>query len=231
MREVTASAIADEVGMHKSAMLRYFETREDIFLRLAGDAWAEWSTAVRAELEDLAARPAAGRREGDQTAHEVAAVLARSLVARPLFCDLLAHTPLTLERNVSLERVKELKMRAIAAVAEVGSALCTVTPLRPTRRAASSHRHLDGRSDVADGRPRHAATRLLRIRTRPRPRRRRRRAPTDRRHRSPDHRLCHALDPARVGVRQVLSGVTSRNRRRKADGLTSCPANTGAERG
>jgi AcrR family transcriptional regulator len=129
VREVTASAIADEVGMHKSAMLRYFETREDIFLQLAGEAWGEWSTAVRAELEDLAARPAAGRREGDQTAHEVAAVLARSLTARPLFCDLLAHTPLTLERNVSLERVKAFKTRAIAAVAEVGSALCTVTPL------------------------------------------------------------------------------------------------------
>jgi len=125
VREVTASAIADEVGLHKSAMLRYFETREDIFLQLAADAWGEWSTAVRAELEDLAAR-----HERDQTAHEIAAVLAHSLVARPLFCDLLAHTPLNLERNVSLEKVKAFKTRALAAVAEVGSALCTVTPLR-----------------------------------------------------------------------------------------------------
>ena len=43
---------------------------------------------------------------------------------------LLAHTPLNLERNVSLEKVKAFKTRALAAVAEVGSALCTVTPLR-----------------------------------------------------------------------------------------------------
>jgi AcrR family transcriptional regulator len=129
VREVTASAIADEVGMHKSAMLRYFETREDIFLQLAADAWGEWSTAVRTELEDLAARPAAGRHEWDQAAQEIAAVLAHSLVARPLFCDLLAHAPLNLERNVSLEKLKEFKTRALAAVAEVGSALCTVTPL------------------------------------------------------------------------------------------------------
>lgn len=140
VREVTASAIADEVGMHKSAMLRYFETREDIFLQLAADAWDEWSTAVRAELADLAGRPAvarpavarpiAGRHGRDQTAHEIAALLARSLVARPLFCDLLAHTPLNLERNVSLEKIKAFKTRALAAVAEVGSALCTVSPLR-----------------------------------------------------------------------------------------------------
>ena len=129
VREVTASAIADEVGMHKSAMLRYFETREDIFLQLAADAWGEWSTAVRTDLEGLAARPAAGRHEWDRTAQEIAAVLAHSLVARPLFCDLLAHSPLNLERNVSLEKLKAFKTRALAAVAEVGSALCTVTPL------------------------------------------------------------------------------------------------------
>jgi AcrR family transcriptional regulator len=130
VREVTASAIADEVGMHKSAMLRYFETREDIFLQLAVGAWDEWSAAVRGELENLTARPSAGRQEWDQTAREIAAVIAHSLVSRPLFCDLLAHTPLNLERNVSLERVREFKTRAIAVTAEVSSTLCTVTPLR-----------------------------------------------------------------------------------------------------
>ncbi|WP_194916776.1 TetR family transcriptional regulator [Catenulispora rubra] len=132
VREVTASAVADEVGMHKSAMLRYFETREDIFLRLAAEAWGEWSTAVRAELEALDAGPAAavGRHEQDDAAHAAAAVLAHSLVSRPLFCDLLAHTPLNLERNVSFERVKAFKTRAIAAVAEIAATLCTVTPLR-----------------------------------------------------------------------------------------------------
>ncbi|MFI1919635.1 TetR family transcriptional regulator [Nocardia sp. NPDC020380] len=128
VREVTASAIADEVGMHKSAMLRYFETREDIFLQLAADAWGEWSSAVRVELEDLAA---GGRHDWDQAAaHEVASVVAHSLVARPLFCDLLAQTPLNLERNVSQEKVKAFKLRALAAVAEIGSALCVVTPLQ-----------------------------------------------------------------------------------------------------
>ncbi|GAB2539756.1 TetR family transcriptional regulator [Nocardia heshunensis] len=130
VREVTASAIADEVGMHKSAMLRYFETREDIFLQLAADAWDEWSLAVRAEIDDFAARSTGERREWNPSAaDDAAAILARTLVTRPLFCDLLAQTPLNLERNVSQEKVKAFKIRALAAVAEIGAALCTVTPL------------------------------------------------------------------------------------------------------
>ncbi|WP_194894280.1 TetR family transcriptional regulator [Catenulispora pinisilvae] len=130
VREVTASAVADEVGMHKSAMLRYFETREDIFLQLAADGWGEWSAAVRADLDALAAGSGFGHQAWDRAGYEVAAVVAHSLVTRPLFCDLLAHTPLNLERNVSMAKVKAFKTRALAAVAEVGAALCTVTPLR-----------------------------------------------------------------------------------------------------
>ncbi|MFI9560291.1 TetR/AcrR family transcriptional regulator [Nonomuraea endophytica] len=122
VREVTVTAIADEVGMHKSAMLRYFETREDIFLHLAADGWRDWSAEVR---EQLAAMPPC------PDAHAIAALLARSLVARPLFCDLLAHTPLNLERNVSTDTVRSFKTVAIAEVTQIGGALCTVAPIGP----------------------------------------------------------------------------------------------------
>src|SRR6201996_4899371 len=91
------TAILDAaVGMHKSAMLRYFETREQIFLRLTALGWREWSAALRQRLGELPPAPAA-------PAAEVAAAFADSLVARPMFCDLLAQAPLNLERNVSLE--------------------------------------------------------------------------------------------------------------------------------
>src|ERR1700722_18306010 len=39
IRQVTLTEIAEAVGMHKSALLRYFETREEIFLRLTGAGW------------------------------------------------------------------------------------------------------------------------------------------------------------------------------------------------
>ncbi|GAA1939372.1 TetR/AcrR family transcriptional regulator [Kitasatospora viridis] len=119
VRAVTLTDIAAVVGMHKSAMLRYFETREEIFLRLAAGEWVQWSQDVRNRLGELdGARPA-----DPGTPIAVAAVLADSLVARPLFCDLLAHTPLNLERGVSFTAVRSFKLIAIGEVGAVGTAL------------------------------------------------------------------------------------------------------------
>ncbi|MFD0339109.1 TetR family transcriptional regulator [Streptomyces sp. NPDC127117] len=128
VREVTVTAIADEVGMHKSAMLRYFETREDIFLRLAATAWHDWSADVRGRLEPVTPCPDVRSREWDRAAWSIASALAQSLVARPLFCDLLAHTPLNLERNVSTDIVRTFKSGAIAEVEKISAALCAITP-------------------------------------------------------------------------------------------------------
>ncbi|WP_433293414.1 TetR/AcrR family transcriptional regulator [Actinoplanes sp. CA-030573] len=99
VRDITLTDVAAAVGMHKSAMLRYFETREQIFLALTAEGWRDWSAAIRAALDAAEAEP-----------EHVAAAIARTLVERPLFCDLLAHAPLNLERNVSLEAVRDYKM-------------------------------------------------------------------------------------------------------------------------
>ncbi|HEX3547226.1 MAG TPA: TetR/AcrR family transcriptional regulator, partial [Mycobacterium sp.] len=115
---VTLTDIADAVAMHKTAMLRYFETREEIFLRLAAEAWQEWSAALCRDLGTLAA---------PQTA-EVAAAIAGTLSSRGLFCDLLAQTPLHLERNVSLDAVREYKLITLAEVDRLVSAIRAVLP-------------------------------------------------------------------------------------------------------
>jgi AcrR family transcriptional regulator len=113
IREVTLTDIAAEVGMHKSALLRYFETREQIFLDLTAEGWREWSAALRAEL---------GRHER-ATAPEVADAFAATLSARPLFCDLLAQAPLNLERNVSVEAVRAFKLVTLEEVDRIGAEL------------------------------------------------------------------------------------------------------------
>jgi AcrR family transcriptional regulator len=113
---VTLTDIADAVAMHKSAMLRYFETREEIFLRLAAEAWQEWSAALCRDL---------GRLVGAGTA-DVAAVIAGTLASRGLFCDLLAQTPLHLERNVSLDVVREYKLATLGEVDRIVSAIRAV---------------------------------------------------------------------------------------------------------
>src|ERR1700759_879081 len=85
IRRVTLTDIATAVGLHKSAMLRYFETREQIFLKLTAAGWRDWSAELREQL---------GRLAPGAPALAVAEAFADTLTARPMFCDLLAQAPL-----------------------------------------------------------------------------------------------------------------------------------------
>ena len=116
---VSLSGIAAAVGVHKSALLTYFGTREEIFLRVAEPEWREWAQAV---VADLRAAPA-----GDPQEH-VVTVLGRSLDERPLLCQLLIHTALTLERNVSLDAVRSFKTATGAALDTVADAVHRALP-------------------------------------------------------------------------------------------------------
>ena len=118
VREVTLSDIARAVGIHKSALLRYFETREQIFLELTGRAWGDWKEATTTALAVVA--------PGDADA--VAAALARSFVARPLLCDLIPHTALNLERHASIEAVHAYKLTSLGAVDAVAKVLARPLP-------------------------------------------------------------------------------------------------------
>jgi AcrR family transcriptional regulator len=114
IRTVTLTDIAQAVGLHKSAMLRYFETREQIFLKLTAAGWRDWSAALRQELGQLEAGAPAGT---------VAEAFAQTLTARPMFCDLLAQAPLNLERNVSLDSVRSFKLVTLEEVAAISAEL------------------------------------------------------------------------------------------------------------
>jgi AcrR family transcriptional regulator len=116
VRSVSLADIADRIGIHKSALLRYFETREQIFLELTGRSWTEWAQSVRAELH------------APEAIDTVAEVVARSFVERPLLCDLIPHTALNLERNVSVEGVRRYKLTALAAVRDAADAVHQVLP-------------------------------------------------------------------------------------------------------
>ncbi|WP_256788583.1 TetR family transcriptional regulator [Frankia sp. AvcI1] len=129
VRQVTLTDIAAAVGMHKSAMLRYFETREEIFLRLTAEGWREWAPAVCASLRALT-RPVADA-SAPADADAVAAVFASTLAARALFCDLLAQAPMNLERNVSVARVREFKLTTRGALAEIVAAVREALPGLP----------------------------------------------------------------------------------------------------
>ena len=112
IRQVTLTDIADAVGMHKSALLRYFETREQIFLNLTAAGWRDWSPRLRADLESCPPEAAGAAR-----------AFAETLVARPMFCDLLAQAPLNLERNVSIDSVRAFKLVTLEEVEAITAVL------------------------------------------------------------------------------------------------------------
>ncbi|HVT67503.1 MAG TPA: hypothetical protein VHF26_07135 [Trebonia sp.] len=101
----------------------YFETREQIFPELTAGAWREWTAALHAELDD--APPGSPVSESSAL---VAVVFARSFGGRPLLCDLIAHTPLNLERNVSPGAVRGYKLTSPGAVDEAAALVRRVLP-------------------------------------------------------------------------------------------------------
>jgi AcrR family transcriptional regulator len=135
VRNVSLADIGAQVGIHKSALLRYFETREQIFLELTAGAWRDWAAGLHAALDDLAAAPAAhgpgsapAAVLAPAAAELVANAVAGSFGERPLLCDLIAHTPLNLERNVSTAAVRRYKLTSLGAVQEAAGLVQAALP-------------------------------------------------------------------------------------------------------
>jgi AcrR family transcriptional regulator len=118
VRSVSLGDIAAAVGVHKSAILRYFATREEIYLSIGADCWTEWARAVRAELDGVA----------EAAPGKLAEVLSRTLADRPLLCDLLAQAPLNLERHVSDDAVRSFKLAVIEAAEDLAALLEELLP-------------------------------------------------------------------------------------------------------
>ena len=129
VRNVSLNDIAARIGIHKSALLRYFETREQIFLELTAASWRDWAQALHADLDGAAAGSAAATGSATTGSAElVADVVARSFADRPLLCDLIPHTALNLERNVSPAAVRRYKLTSLGAVGDAADLVHRVLP-------------------------------------------------------------------------------------------------------
>jgi AcrR family transcriptional regulator len=113
---VTLNELSRRVGLAKSNVLRYFESREAVLLELLDSAWQEWLVQLEEDLGRAvdAGAPVAVR--GDQ----LAAAVAASLAAQPVLCDLISAQAAVLERNVSPKVAAEYKRAAIADVTALG---------------------------------------------------------------------------------------------------------------
>ncbi|MFF0333666.1 TetR family transcriptional regulator [Streptomyces fimicarius] len=113
--QVSLNELSRRVGLAKSNVLRYFESREAVLLELLGSAQRDWLAGLDAEF---AATVDAGAPAAERT-DRVAATLAASLASRPVLCDLISAQAAVLERNVSPEVAAAYKRAALANVAEL----------------------------------------------------------------------------------------------------------------
>ncbi len=100
--DLTLNELSRRVGLAKSNVLRYFETREAVLLELQGIEFDAW-------LDELAGVLAAGGASGVEG---VADTLSRTIAARPVLAELLAASAGVLEHNVSAEVAAAYKHRA-----------------------------------------------------------------------------------------------------------------------
>lgn len=110
--EVSLNELSRRVGLAKSNVLRYFESREAVLLELLAAALQAWLAEVSDELAAGVDSHLPARQRGDQ----LAAVLSRSLARQTVLCDLANAQAGVLEHNVSVDVVVHHKRAAIAAL-------------------------------------------------------------------------------------------------------------------
>jgi AcrR family transcriptional regulator len=108
--ELSLNELSRRVGLAKSNVLRYFESREAVLLELLDTAWRDWLDRLATALPDSvdAAAPVPTRYP------RIAATIAATLVDDRLFCELISVSGAVLERNVSTDVARRYKLAAIA---------------------------------------------------------------------------------------------------------------------
>ncbi|MFF4756180.1 TetR family transcriptional regulator [Streptomyces sp. NPDC002514] len=109
---VSLNELSRRVGLAKSNVLRYFESREAILLELLDHAWKEWT----AELPALLAAGLTPDAPLDERREQFAVAVTASLAERRTLCDLLSAQAGVLEHNVSPEVAARYKKAAVTNV-------------------------------------------------------------------------------------------------------------------
>ncbi|MEV6442672.1 TetR/AcrR family transcriptional regulator [Amycolatopsis sp. NPDC051716] len=122
--EVSLNELSRRVGLAKSNVLRYFESREAVLLELLDRALRDWL----AEVSDEVAAGVAADLPARERAEAFAAVISRSLARRTVLCDLIGAQAGVLEHNVSTDVVVRFKRSALGGLDGMGELLRRAVP-------------------------------------------------------------------------------------------------------
>ncbi|UGT41943.1 TetR/AcrR family transcriptional regulator [Nocardia yamanashiensis] len=119
--DVGLNELARRVGLAKSNVLRYFESREAVLLELLELRYRAWIAELTPLLAD---------HRGDLRARRdrLIAAFVSSLEREPVLCDLFNAQAAILERNISAEVAARYKRGSLAATAELVSPVEALVP-------------------------------------------------------------------------------------------------------
>ncbi|MEX5710903.1 TetR family transcriptional regulator [Parafrankia sp. FMc6] len=129
---LSLNELSRRVGLAKSNVLRYFESREAVLLDLLDHAAAELLTEIDEALQsnvDPSAPP-------HSRAQSVASALATSFATHPMLCELLSAQAGVLERNVSIEVATRYKQGARDSLVGLATLLQRLLPELKEERSA-----------------------------------------------------------------------------------------------
>lgn len=112
---ISLNELSRRVGLAKSNVLRYFESREAVLLELFTIELVAWVGALDTILDGAVETAADVDRRGTQLIDAMVA----SLVQRPVLCDLMSEQAAVLEHNISTEEVLRFKRVSTANIAEL----------------------------------------------------------------------------------------------------------------
>lgn len=118
-RDVTLKEIGAQTSFSRPSIYNYFQTKEEIFLRLFEREYLLWCD----DLEQIAA--------GQTTPDALPEALARSLEKRELMLKLLAVNLYDMEENSRVERLVSFKQAYKKSVDLLGAIIAKVFPEKP----------------------------------------------------------------------------------------------------
>ncbi len=130
LADISLRELSKRVGLAKSNVVRYFPSREAVFLAVLVDDWAAWLVALEQRLPR-----ADGRRSGHRTHLLLTQAIAETLAEQPRLCHLIATAQVILEHNLPLETAREFKAAAMARTGRLAGLTRAVEPGLTAERA------------------------------------------------------------------------------------------------
>ncbi|MGW6702116.1 TetR family transcriptional regulator [Nocardia sp. NPDC055049] len=119
--KLSLNELSRRTCLAKVNVLRYFESREAILLELLDTELQEW-------IGELDRTVGSGTGSVTERGDELATLLATSLAARPVLCDLLSAQGAVLERNISTDLAIGHKHAAQRSLSALQALICRQVP-------------------------------------------------------------------------------------------------------